>query len=162
MIAALQNSATGLPDTNVRLDPRRVAQQERSLQQACTAARVLEDYRGQETLVLDLTAITPIVDYFVITTSTSNRQMRAMADEVNRALKQVGSQRRGFEGGESTTWVLQDYGDIVVHVFTPEGRKLYDLEHLWADAPRIDWKSRVAAAPVPLPESRALPVEPTE
>ena len=102
------------------------------------AARVLDEFRGQETVVLDLTKVTPIVDYFIVTTATSSRQMRAIADEVSRVLKQQGSRPRGVEGQESGTWLLQDYGDIVVHIFTPETRKLYDLEHLWADAPRMD------------------------
>lgn len=116
-------------------------QLDRTQQQACLAARVLEDTRGQDTLVLDLTGVTSIVDFFVITTGTSPRQMKAMAEEVHKVLKHEGSKRIGFEGEDSSQWVLQDYGDLVIHLFTPDARKLYDLEHLWADAPRVDWKS---------------------
>ena len=94
-------------------------------------------------MVLDLTQITPIVDFFVISTGSSNRQIRALGEEVHRVLKQQGSRRIGLEGEESGTWILQDYGDIVVHIFTDETRKLYDLEHLWADAPQIDWKAHL-------------------
>lgn len=89
-----------------------------------------------------MTSVTPIVDFFVVTTATSGRQMRAIVAEVEQLLKLRGSRPRvGIEGRDSSTWILQDFGDIVLHVFSPEGRSLYDLEHLWADAPHVDWKS---------------------
>ena len=91
-----------------------------------------------------MTPVTPIVDFFVVTTATSGRQMRAIAEDVEMLMKARGSRPRvGVEGRDSETWILQDYGDIVLHVFSPEGRELYDLEHLWADAPHVDWKSQV-------------------
>lgn len=91
--------------------------------------------------MLDLTPVTPIFDFFVITTATSARQMRAIADEVDRALTADGSQRLGTEGTAAATWILQDFGDIVLHVMTAEARKLYDLENLWADAVPVDWQA---------------------
>ena len=93
--------------------------------------------------MLDLTGITSIVDFFVIATGTSHRQMHAIADEVNRKLKREdGNRRLNIEGYRTAgNWILTDYGDVVLHVFTVEGRALYNLEQLWADAPRIDWKS---------------------
>lgn len=114
--------------------------QARALNNACLCARVADDYRGKDTMVLDLTAVTPIVDYFVITTATSQRQMRAIAEEVDRVLSAEGSGRIGIEGYNSDSWILQDYGDVVLHVFSAEARDIYDLEHLWADARRIDWR----------------------
>jgi ribosome-associated protein len=113
----------------------------RSLKAACLCARAAEDTRGKETLVLDLTEVTPIVDYFVITTGASGRQMNAVAEEVDRVMRGQGSRPRGVEGQKDSSWILHDFGDIVLHVFSPEARKLYDLEHLWADAPRVDWKA---------------------
>ena len=113
----------------------------RSLKNACLCAKAADDLRGKETLVLDLTDVTPIVDYFVITSGSSGRQMRAVADEIRRIMRSAGSRPRGIEGEHDTSWILHDFGDIVLHVFSPEARKLYDLEHLWADAPRVDWKS---------------------
>jgi ribosome-associated protein len=113
----------------------------RSLRAACQAARTAEDLRGKDTLVLDLTEVTPIVDYFVITTGSSGRQMRSVAEEIERIMRSQGSRARGIEGRTDANWILHDFGDIVLHVFSPEARKLYDLEHLWADAPRIDWKA---------------------
>ncbi len=67
--------------------------------------------------------------------------MRAIADEVDRVLREQGAERLGLEGYETSTWLLQDYGDIVLHIFTPEARGIYDLEHLWGDAPRVDWRT---------------------
>lgn len=114
---------------------------DRSLKAACLCAKAAEDSRGKETLVLDLTGVTPIVDFFVITTGASGRQMKAVADEVDRVMRSTGSRPRGVEGEKDASWILHDFGDIVLHVFSPDARQLYDLEHLWADAPRIDWKA---------------------
>ena len=125
----------------------RTEQRELSLRQACEVARTAADYRGQDTVVLDLGAVTPIVDFFVITTATSRRQMHAIADEVSRVLSEQGSRRLGQEGYEGESWVLQDFGDIVLHVFSSEARRIYDLEHLWADAARVDWAAIVGRAP---------------
>jgi len=110
---------------------------------AVVAASIADQLRGQEILVLDLTGITSIVDFFVIATGTSHRQMHAIADEVNRKLKREdGNRRLSIEGYRTEgNWILTDYGDVVLHVFTTEGRALYNLEQLWADAPRIDWQA---------------------
>jgi len=72
--------------------------------------------------------------------------MRALAEEVDRMLREHGSRPLGIEGRGDSQWILHDFGDIVLHVFSPEARKLYDLEHLWADAPRVDWKAAVGQA----------------
>lgn len=111
-----------------------------SLETALTVARIADEFRAQEIVVLDLRNVTPITDYFVIATATSGRQMQALADEVGRTLKGLGQRPLGVEGVEGTTWVLQDYGDVVLHVFNPESRKLYDLERLWADGVRVEWQ----------------------
>lgn len=116
-------------------------QLQESLHLACLAAQTIEEMRGQDAVVLDLTRITPIADYFVIATGTSSRQMRSSAGEVHRLFKEAGSSRLGLEGEGSNSWILQDFGDIVVHLFTREARDLYDLENLWGDAPRVEWKS---------------------
>lgn len=119
----------------------------RARELACLAAKVADDYRGADTVVLDLRAVTPIFDFFVISTGSSHRQMRSLAEEVNRVMKQQGSQSPGMEGDVGSPWLLYDYGDIVLHVLSPEARKLYNLEELWADASLVDWKA-VNAAPV--------------
>jgi ribosome-associated protein len=107
---------------------------------ACRAASVCDQYRGQDTVVLDVSGITALFDYFVITTATNRRQMHALADEAARSLKRHGEQRLSREGyaGDST-WIVEDFGDVVLHVFTEEARGLDVLEHLWGDAPQGDW-----------------------
>ena len=115
-----------------------------SLRRACLSAQVADDYKGTETQVLDLTSVTPIVDYFVITSGTNRRQRHAIAEEVDRLMTEQGSRRIGLEGYRESSWILQDYGDIVLHAFTPEARALYDLENLWGDATHIDWQAELA------------------
>ena len=100
--------------------------QQASRELASLAAQACEDLKGKETVVLDLIPVTPIADFFVVTTATSARQMRAIAEEVELLMKKHGSRPRvGVEGRASETWILQDYGDIVLHVFSTEGRALY-------------------------------------
>jgi ribosome-associated protein len=117
------------------------ARRDASIRQACVCARIADEYRGRDIRVLDLTGVTPIFDFFVLTTATSARQARALADEVNRVLSGEGSRRLSNEGSAESSWILQDFGDIVLHVFTAEARKLYDLENLWADAVPVDWQA---------------------
>ncbi len=93
--------------------------------------------------MLDLTHVTPIMDFFVITTGTSTRQLRAMSDEVRVQLKARGHKPPNTEGYEQSSWVLQDWGDIVLHAFLAEAREQYDLEGLWADTRTIDWRDVV-------------------
>lgn len=115
-----------------------------ALAEACLAAQVCDQYRGQETIVLDVSGITALFDYFIISTATNRRQMHALADEVGRALKRHGGKRLGREGYDTgSSWIVEDFGDVVLHIFTPETRALYDLENLWGDAPRIDWTQHV-------------------
>jgi ribosome-associated protein len=71
--------------------------------------------------------------------------MHAVVEEVDSVLESEGSRRIGLEGYSGNTWILQDYGDVVLHVFSSEARKIYDLEHLWADALRIDWRTEIEA-----------------
>lgn len=125
-----------------------------SREHAIICAKIADEFRGQDVVVLDLTEVTPIVDFFVIATGSTRRQMHAIAEEVDRILSARGSSRVGLEGYRESSWILQDYGDVVLHVFTEEMRKLYDLERLWADAPRIEWQ--------PEPAADEQPVEPTE
>ncbi|GAB4139429.1 MAG: hypothetical protein Tsb009_08350 [Planctomycetaceae bacterium] len=123
-------------------------QQQDSLKTAIRCAEIADEYKGRDTVILDLTEITPIVDFFVITTGNSRRQMHAISTEVSRVLKQSGQKRLGREGYDSSTWILQDYGDVVLHIFTQEARELYDLERLWADAKRVDWQPKNVTTPL--------------
>jgi len=105
---------------------------------ALTAARVAAESRGTDVKILDLRAITPVFDYFVIATGTSRRQIHAMADEIEKVVKaELHDKRRGAEGYEEGRWIVLDYGDVVVHLFDAESREYWDLEHLWEDAKSV-------------------------
>ncbi len=106
---------------------------------ACICASVASDNRGRDACVLDLRKLTAMVDYFVIATGTSRRQIHAMADEIDRVMNEHGEQKIGIEGYRESRWVLLDYGDVVVHLFDDDTRRYYDLENLWGDAPRVEW-----------------------
>lgn len=111
-----------------------------ALERAALCARVGEDNKAKNIVVLDMRGITPIYDFFVLLTGSSRRQIHTLAEEIDAALRAEGEKRLGIEGYEASRWVAQDYGDILVHVFDPETREYYALEELWADAPRVDWK----------------------
>ena len=111
-----------------------------SLQRACLAAHVASENKGRDVLVLDMRGITPLYDYFVLITGASRRQIHTITEEIDAALHEIGDRRLSVEGYESSKWVVQDYGDVVVHVFDEPTRQYYALEELWGDAPRIDWQ----------------------
>jgi len=127
----------------------------RSLENACLIANVCEGFRGKDTTVLDVTQVSPLFDFFVITTGNSRRQLRSIAEASDDLLSSRNSDRLGREGNDAP-WICHDYGDVVLHVFAPDARGLYDLENLWGDAVRVDWQAFLAekaAAGAP-PESR--------
>lgn len=105
---------------------------------ALTAARVVEETRGSDIVVLDLRKVTDVFDYFVIATGSSRRQMHAMADEVKHTVRrELNDEARSVEGYDDSHWIVMDYGDVVVHLFDAESRAYWDLENLWADASRV-------------------------
>ncbi len=111
-----------------------------ALEHACLCARVAADNKARDIIVLDMRGITPLYDYFVLATGASRRQLHTIAEEVDAAMRAEGERRLGIEGYEASKWIIQDYGDIVVHLFDPDSRSYYALEELWADAPRVDWE----------------------
>ena len=114
----------------------------RSLLLAQAAAQTAADNRGQDILVLDLRDLTCIFDYFVIASGTSRRQLHAMSEEIEHKLEDdLGDQRMGIEGYQGSTWILLDYGTVVIHLFDQETRDYYGIEKLWGEAARIDWEN---------------------
>jgi ribosome-associated protein len=112
------------------------------LQLALAAARSARDNKGQDIVVLDLRELTCIFDYFVIASGTSRRQLHAMADDIDDVLeKQLQDKRMGIEGYDGSSWILLDYGTVVIHLFSDETRGYYGIEELWAEAKRVDWES---------------------
>lgn len=114
---------------------------ETAVEQAFLCARVAADNKARDILVLDMRGITPLFDFTILATGTSRRQIHTLAEEIDAALRAEGEVRLGIEGYEASKWVVQDYGDIVVHLFDADTRAYYALEDLWADAPRLDWES---------------------
>lgn len=125
------NSATALSSS-----PR----SEVALEQALSCARLAHDNKAKDVLVLDMRGLTPIFDYFILATGTSRRQIHAISDEIDHYLQGEGEKRASIQGYQNSNWIVQDYGDLIVHVFDQDARAYYSLEELWADAPRIDWQ----------------------
>jgi len=105
---------------------------------ALTAARVAAETRGTDVRILDLRELTQVFDYFVVATGTSQRQIHAMADEIEKVVKaELHDRRRGAEGYEEGRWIVIDYGNVVVHLFDAASREYWDLEHLWSGAKQV-------------------------
>jgi ribosome-associated protein len=100
-------------------------------------AQAALDKKAEDVTVLDVRGLTSYADYFVVATADSERQAGAIADAVEQMMKARGVSKVGVEGYEGGRWILVDYGDVVAHVMNRESRGFYDLEGLWADAPRF-------------------------
>ncbi len=109
------------------------------------AARAAVDKKADDPVVLDVGHVLAITDYFVIVSGANSRQVRTIAEAVEETLARDGGPKPlRVEGLDELTWVLMDYGDLVVHVFLDETRRYYELERLWSDVPRIAWAEPVA------------------
>ena len=91
----------------------------------------LEDLKAVNTVTLDVSGLTDVMDYLVVTSGTSNRHVKSLADNVSVEAKKQGARPLGMEGEDAGEWVLVDFGDVVVHVMLPATRDFYDLERLW-------------------------------
>lgn len=108
-----------------------------TLETALLAAEAADGKKAYDLLVLDLKGLTSIADYFVICSANNKTQVNAIADGIGRALAGAGARPSHIEGEAEATWLLMDYGDVVVHVFDEQTRAYYSLERLWGDAPRV-------------------------
>jgi ribosome-associated protein len=95
------------------------------------------DVKAEDLVALDVGALSSFADVFVVCTGRSDRQVRAIAESIEKAAKRAGAPPLGIEGYAEGVWVLIDLDDVIVHVFTPDAREHYDIERLWSDAPRI-------------------------
>ena len=101
--------------------------------------RAAESKKATDIKVLDLTGVTSFADYFVICTGANQRQIQAIADEVGLRIKQQARELpNSVEGYNQAEWVLADYGDLLVHIFSPKARDYYDLERLWRSAKTVE------------------------
>ena len=105
---------------------------------ACAIARFLDDKLGKDITILNISNVSTLADYFVIVNGTSNTHTRTLADEVEFQLSQKGIEPIRREADTGNTWIILDYGDIIIHVFYKETRHFYKLEGLWADGERLE------------------------
>ena len=103
-----------------------------------TAVHAAQEKQAMDIRVLDLSGITSFTDYFVICSGRNARQNQTIADEIGLQLKKRGSLPASIEGYEQAEWILSDYGDFLVHVFSPQAREYYSLERLWREAKLVD------------------------
>jgi ribosome-associated protein len=130
-----------LRDHEDRTRPRLSTAASDATTRALVAAAAVSAKSGHDVVVLDVGPIISIIECFVLASATNTRQVRTIVDEVGQALREHDDSRPiSIEGRDDATWVLLDYGDIVVHVFLAETRAFYDLDRLWADAPRIPFE----------------------
>ena len=107
---------------------------------AYEVTKALDAKKGMDIKLLRINKISSLADYFLICTGTSNTHVKTLCDYAEYTLEELGEPMLGREGHRGNSWVLLDFGSLVVHVFTDEARKFYDLERLWADAESVDLK----------------------
>lgn len=98
----------------------------------------LADKKGENIKIINISEVSPIADYFIIADGANQNQLQAMCDAVDEELYKAGCELKQTEGNRNSTWILMDYGDIIVHVFSKEDRLFYDLERIWKDGVEID------------------------
>ena len=122
-----------------------MSQPAKARQFAIELARIAHDDKCEDITVMNLTGLSPVTDFFVICSGTSDRQMKTAAEHMIEYGKRINEPPFGKSGLDSASWILIDFVNVVVHIFTPEHREYYDLELLWGDAPRIDWARSATA-----------------
>ena len=111
---------------------------DQSRKMARIAWNALNDKKGEDIKIIDITGISVLADYFIIANGTSDSQVNALVDNVEEELHKAGYSLKQREGLASGSWVLLDFGDIIVHVFDKENRLFYDLERIWKDGKIMD------------------------
>lgn len=111
---------------------------DQALDMAKIAYEALDEKKGEAIKVIDISQISVVADYFVITNGTSDSQVKALVENVQEKLARAGYHPKQTEGNRSGTWVLLDYGDIIVHVFDKENRAFYNLERIWSDGTEVE------------------------
>ncbi|HCU08064.1 MAG TPA: ribosome silencing factor [Clostridiales bacterium] len=101
-------------------------------------ANALNEKKARDIVILDISETSGFADYFVITTAGSQRQMKALSDEVEDQLAEADTLVRHIEGKSGSGWILMDYGDVIVNIFTEEQRQHYQIEKIWNDCPVVD------------------------
>jgi len=109
-----------------------------SREMAKTACRALSEKKAEDLRVIEISEISPLADYFIIATGSNTNQIQAMVDAVDEALTKEEHQVKQIEGNRNSSWILMDYRDIIVHIFSKEDRLFYDLERIWTDGKSVE------------------------
>lgn len=102
------------------------------------ACHALSEKKAEDIRVIEISEISVLADYFIIASGGNQNQIRAMVDAVDEALAKAGHHAKQVEGNQNSSWILMDYGDIIVHIFSKEDRLFYDLERIWRDGRQMD------------------------
>lgn len=102
------------------------------------AYKALEEKKGEDIKILEISEISILADYFIIASAGNTSQIQAMIDHVEESLHKEGCDIKRLEGNRNSSWILMDYGDLVIHIFDKEDRLFYDLERIWSDGKQID------------------------
>jgi ribosome-associated protein len=111
-------------------------------QLALQCARICDEKKAGNVVVLDVRKLTYISDYFIVCSTSNERQARAITDELRGSMREKGLRELGVEGVNDARWILQDFGDLVIHIFHESQREFYDIEGLWADAVKVRWQRK--------------------
>ena len=111
---------------------------ERSGEFARIAIAALEEKKASEIRVIDISEVSVLADYFIIANGSNRPQMQAMSDEVSEKMEKAGAVLKQVEGYDNASWILLDFGDVIVHIFGEQDRLLYDLERIWRDGKQVD------------------------
>lgn len=111
---------------------------EQAREMARIAYKALDEKKGEDIKVIDIAGVSVVADYFIIANGNNESQVRALVDNVEEALQKAGCQLKQREGYSTGSWVLLDFGDIIVHIFDKENRMFYNLERIWRDGKDID------------------------
>jgi ribosome-associated protein len=134
------SAVEGMTQTRSYSTGSRGADDQTNLDFVVEASRLLHDSHAQDVVAFDVRGLSQLTDYLVIASGTSDRQIKAVAGHVEELAKDYHLQRLGTERDKEATWLVLDFVSVMVHLFEPATRAHYDLEMLWGDAPRIDWR----------------------
>lgn len=111
---------------------------EKSLEMAKLSIEALEDKKGEDIKIIDISEVSVLADYFIIVGGNNSSQIQALCNNVEEKLGRAGYPVKQIEGYESANWILMDFGDVIIHIFDKENRLLYDLERIWRDGKMIE------------------------
>lgn len=114
----------------------------RTKTKALKIARIADEKKAEDILILDVRKISNFTDYFILASGQTIQHLKGMCYEIEHMLKEAGVTLFGIDGTDASSWRVLDYGDVIFHCFTGESRQYFDLEHLWGDAKTVEWKKK--------------------